>query len=73
MPTNVGLELRTTLPVPVFEATPVPPRATANIPVEILVAFRAVKLLPTPVNDVDVTVPLNMGLLLLTLDETPVN
>ena len=44
-PVNVGLALRTVLPVPVEEVTPVPPLATA-----IVVAFHmpAVKV-PTPV------------------------
>jgi hypothetical protein len=40
--TNVGLVFKTTLPVPVFVVTPVPPLATGKVPVTPVVRGRPV-------------------------------
>lgn len=57
VPVNVGEPDRTTDPVPVLVVVPVPPRATASVPLETLPAFNAVMPLPAPVNVVAATVP----------------
>ena len=53
VPVNVGAVDKTTEPVPVDVVTPVPPFATARVPLDIFVAFRAVKPVPTPVRPVE--------------------
>jgi hypothetical protein len=56
VPVNVGSAERTTDPDPVEVVTPVPPRATANVPDPALPMFRAVIPDPAPVKVVALTV-----------------
>ena len=65
----VAALLNTSDPLPIDVVTPVPPRATSNVPLEILEAFNAVKPVPTPLN-----VPLVIvAALLNTSDPLPVD
>jgi hypothetical protein len=56
VPVSVGLADRTTDPVPVEEATPVPPRATASVPDPALPMSRLVIPDPAPIKVVALTV-----------------
>ena len=57
VPVNVGVAERTTLPVPVLDVTPVPPRSTGNVPDDMFVALNNVTFEPTPANVVADTAP----------------
>jgi len=57
VPVRVGPADKTTLPEPVDVVVPVPPRATASVPVEMFAALRDVNGAPLPLNMPAVTVP----------------
>ena len=56
-PVSDGPAFRTTLPVPVLVVVPVPPLATASVPVETLAALKDVREAPLPAKLVARTLP----------------
>jgi hypothetical protein len=70
--TNVGLVFKTTLPVPVFEVTPVPPFATVSVPVTPVVSGSPVAFVNTAEEGVPNAGVTNVGLVLKTTLPVPV-
>jgi hypothetical protein len=60
-PVNVGAVLRTFAPVPVDEVTPVPPLATASVPVKLMVGVSPPEEASGAEAETDVTVPVPGG------------
>ena len=69
---NAGLVERTLLPEPVELVTPVPPLATANVPVTPVVIGNPVQLVKTPADGVPMFGVVNVGLVDNTMLPVPV-